>query len=51
MGSRARVVLRQHDRIDILLERTIPALLSQIPAEIEVSVVRDETPAPQLARL
>jgi glycosyltransferase involved in cell wall biosynthesis len=40
-----------YDRIDILLERTIPALLAQTHADIEVIVVGDGTPAPQFARL
>lgn len=51
VAGRVSFSVATYDRIDILLERTIPALLSQTHTDIEVIVVGDGTPAPQFARL
>ncbi len=51
VDGRVSFSVATYDRIDILLDRTIPALLSQTHPDIEVIVVGDGTPEPQFARL
>lgn len=48
---RVSVPIATYDRIDILLERTIPALLAQTHPDMEVIIVGDGTPPELFARL
>jgi len=43
-GERVSIPIATYDRIDILLERTIPSLLRQTHQDIEIIVVGDGTP-------
>ena len=49
--DRVSVPIATYDRIDVLVERTIPALLDQTHQDVEVIVVGDGTPAGLFARL
>ena len=44
------IPIATYDRIDVLIDRTLPALFAQDYANIEVIVVTDGTPAPLLER-
>ena len=45
-GERVSVPIATYDRIDVLLQRTVPALLQQTHQDIEIIVVGDGTPRP-----
>ena len=49
--DRVSVPIATYDRIDVLVERTIPALLDQTHHDVEVIVVGDGTPPDLFARL
>lgn len=49
--GRVSIPIATFDRIDILLDRTIPALLRQTHADVEVIVVGDGTPEELFSRL
>lgn len=51
LRDRVSVPLATYDRIDVLVERTIPALLAQTHRDVEVIVVGDGTPPELFARL
>jgi O-antigen biosynthesis protein len=51
VAGRVSIPIATFDRIDILLERTIPALLGQTHTDVEVIVVGDGTPEELFARL
>lgn len=50
-SDRVSIPIATYDRIDILIERTIPALLAQTHCDIEIIVVGDGTPAHLWAKL
>ena len=43
-GGRVSVPIATYDRLDVLVERTIPAILNQTHADVEVIVVGDGSP-------
>ena len=49
--DRVSVPIATYDRIDVLVERTVPALLDQTHQDVEVIVVGDGTPPELFARL
>ena len=49
--DRVSIPIATYDRIDVLVERTIPALLGQSHTDVEVIVVGDGTPPELFARL
>lgn len=51
LRDRVSVPIATYDRIDVLVERTIPALLTQTHRDVEVIVVGDGTPPELFARL
>lgn len=51
LRDRVSVPIATYDRIDVLVERTIPALLAQTHRDVEVIVVGDGTPPKLFARL
>jgi hypothetical protein len=51
LRDRVSVPIATYDRIDVLVERTIPALLAQTHRDVEVIVVGDGTPPELFARL
>lgn len=51
LRERVSVPIATYDRIDVLVKRTIPALLNQTYADIEIIIVGDGTPRDLFSRL